>query len=414
MVIELLISSLLLLGETPSVNNNQFSNNNLFEIEEMRSECSKTFKTERGSFLTFFYSQEDINDSINNRNQSSSSNIVQDKYVIVGESGYQTGSTLIVGESPLVGGTYIYETIVNIDLSYMPDLSIYDIENVGFLYYKQNGNLDSINCSLITNKTFSEIEGTTTYLSTFQDSAASANYGFFTGFDFNITDATINALDNSIGNLTLALEGNESLKTVSLYSSSSTRKPICYVEYYSRYGTAHPYTYLADGDMNCHGYVRYLQFINPNSTLPFNHENCNTGSQMLLSLSSGLGNTAINYQVLTNAAFNIISYYFGDNHLRVISSYNAHINDNERRLAFRVSIDNDNHFSGNFHFICQCNDGSWACKKGNYSTYHFTGTNPDLDTNTIWYDTYINSPTLYLAYIEDSFPNGGIYEDINS
>lgn len=74
-------------------------------------------------------------------------------------------------------------------------------------------------------------------------------------------------------------------------------------------------------------------------------------------------------------------------------------------LAYNVSIQTlsaDNyHYAGDYHFVCQCSDGSWGGKFGTGTINNYAGDDAPETDNTIWYQNnsyYVNSDILYFAY----------------
>ena len=347
-----------------SINANTMQNSshnpfdNAIEIEELRTPYSSTFQTSYGTYITCY---------------SSSDNSFKEE----------------------------------------PD-STYVIANAGFRFRKESGSLNYMTCRQITtsNLDFSYINGNTNYSSVYVDSCYASQQGSFYFFDFDVTSPIVNARNSNNQFINLVFQGTSDFKTVNLYSNSSSYKPIFYIEYYSRYGCAKPYVFVnPTSEMNCHGYVRYMQYINPYSSFPFNGNNCNLSSSMNSEIQQAFGNLYVTYDLMQNAIFPVLCHFFNQNHLRIINSYNGYINDNERRIAFRVKMDSNNRYSGDYHFIAECNDGTWACKFGTDQTGQTASIGDPSNDSSIWYQgsAAMNSPILYLAYIEDSVPLGGIY-----
>ena len=420
MISELFITSLLLFCETGIKNTESFFFDGVecFEIVSDDNDCVRTFKTSSGSFISF-YGLEDEQDSLeekdgNDRYQSSNTSVFQNKYIIMGDSSTYSGTTLTVGKTPILdmnNNPIVYKTVLGLNLSYLPDNDDYVIANAGIRLYKESGNLNSMYCYEVTNLSYSQINGNSNIATSYVDSFYSAN-NWFSYYDFNITDAVLNSIDNSSTSLCLLLEGHENAKMANIYSSSSSHKPVFYVEYYSRYGVARPYVaYGSNGNLNCHGYVRYMQYLTYANYSYVNGEECHKGFQMNISFINAFSNLEITYNVLSTIGFNVLSSslnnYFTSGHLRIINSYDDYINDNERRIAFRVKLDNYNQYDGDFHFVCQTEEGYWAAKLGVGETKTYPSIDAPETNNEIWCPNLIdyNSPTLYLAYIEDSCPN---------
>ena len=74
-------------------------------------------------------------------------------------------------------------------------------------------------------------------------------------------------------------------------------------------------------------------------------------------------------------------------------------------------MDSYNRYSGYYHFIAECDDGTWACKFGSGPTDHTSSSGDPSNDSTIWYQgsAAMDSPILYMAYIEDAMPPGGVY-----
>jgi hypothetical protein len=154
-----------------------------------------------------------------------------------------------------------------------------------------------------------------------------------------------------------------------------------------------------------------MQYINQNSPFPFNGNYCNLSSSMNPAIQQAFSNLHVTYNLMQNTIFPVLCQFFNPNHLRIINSYNGYINDNERRIAFRVKLNSENKYDGDYHFIAECNDGTWACKFGTGQTGQTSSAGDPVDDSIVWYQgsAAMNSPILYMAYTEDFEPQGGIY-----
>lgn len=410
MVSELILTSLLLLNNAAD-NNGQhfFDTEELIEIDSLKTDYSRTFKTNYGSYITFVTGDDETDKNVDDRSNESNSTVIQNKYIIMGDSSTYNGATLNVGQSSLYnvnGDDAIYKIVFNINLSTLPD-DDYVIANAGIRMYKSNGNLDSLYCYKVNNLSYSQINGNSNLNTTYVDSSSVNTSGLFSYFDFDCTSEIITADNNGLDYINFLFEGHESNKQSTIYSKTSMRKPVFYFEYYSIYGCARPYFYLDNQSINCFCYAKYMQYFN-NQQLPFFNSSNYSGDYCNVNATLGnyLGNQVVNYNVLSTAGFSAISNHFVTGHIRVISSYDSYINDNERRIAFRVKLNDSYRYAGDFHFICQCEDGSWAAKKGMNCTSQYLYENAPEINDDIWCPNSIayNSPTVYLAYIEDSCP----------
>ena len=389
---------------------------NAVEIEELRTPYSSTFQTSYGTYITCYSSSDNSLKEEQDRYNGSYQDIIQNKYYIIGSSNTYSGNTLKVGKDPLVNGNGtndVYHTAVCISLYSLPDNS-YVIANAGFRFHKESGSLNYMTCCQITtpNLYFSYINGNTNYSSVYVDSCYASQQGSSYFFDFDVTSPIVDARNSNSQFINLVFQGTSDFKTANLYSNSSSYKPFFYIEYYSRYGNARPYMFVDQtSNMNCHGYVRYMQFIDQNSLFPLNVNNCNLSSSMNPVIQQAFGNLHVTYNLMQNTIFPVLCPFFNPNHLRIINSYNGYINANERRIAFRVKVDSYNRYSGYYHFIAECDDGTWACKFGSGPTDHTSSSGDPSNDSTIWYQgsAAMDSPILYMAYIEDAMPPGGVY-----
>jgi hypothetical protein len=122
-------------------------------------------------------------------------------------------------------------------------------------------------------------------------------------------------------------------------------------------------------------------------------------------LSIALGNTIVDDDVMQSTINNKIKNIFGANYYRLISSCNSPIYQNERRIAFRLKLTSQYHYGGDYHFVCQCNDGSWAAKLGFGDIIHYESVDAPETNSDIWGNGLYNSSTLYFSY---SYNQGGV------
>ena len=174
----------------------------------------------------------------------------------------------------------------------------------------------------------------------------------------------------------IVLEGHTSNSYVDVYANESSNYPTLIREHHSIYGCSTGYYYLNNQFVNCYGYVLGGSFNLSINTLP-------SGSPLP---PNGLYNYVAN-QVISDLANK------GYTASR-IDSYDSYIGANERRIAMKFNIVNSSF--GAFHFMKQCNDGTWADKNDlGASEVHSYGENPDNTTCQYW--SLYTSSVIYFA-----------------
>lgn len=328
-----------------------------------------------------------------NNCMNSSPTYIRDKYVKIGFDDVYEDERLYAGVDPIgylpPNGTTpindVYKSFLELSL---PGLTKEDIASAKLEIYKANSTSNplynpDLNLRRITNKTFDDINGNSTYNSLFVEYAIGAK----TYYPFDITSAVKDQLSVS-NKLLLEIEGlpNNIFNTglASFYSSNDTgnNQPSFSIEIYdfdpSLYGSATPYVPMSGYGFNCFGYAinEYDEWIEPDyENLQIEHplDFSNYGYYIQLTIDK-------------MTSYNVAA--------RVIPEVDSFICENERRIAFRIGdILNVNYTS--FHFMKQHIDGSWSHKPGAFPTVLFgQGITPDnLD---IW-DTKYNSDIAYFA-----------------
>ena len=381
MVSELFFTILLLSNYSATVENINFScdlnENVLIESTDYYS----TYATSRGTLLTLYR----INDDILDRSNSHSyfyNNYINNKYYMDGYPDTYNSNPLMVGTSLLLdpyGNNIVYRTVFGLNLYSFPNAAY--IINAGLSVEKESGLLNGIACYKANNISYSNINGT----ASFSESYIGYSYVNSNHFDFDLTSEIVSSLNSNNYNLNIVLKGIDNYKTCNLYSVSGVGHcPCLYVEY-NLYGNAPDYSSLSWlTSSNCLGFVRKLNQI----------------IDITPSIYQDLGNTHVNSTVMQTIVFNTIANNFGPSYTRILAAYNSIIYPNERRIACRLKLDDSNRYAGDFHFVCQCSDGSWAAKLGyNGEIHYYSLVNaPEVDTEIWSYGLAYNSPILYFAY----------------
>ncbi len=378
MISSLLLSALFSISCISS-NSSFLLEENVFEyVENMSSSDMKTYQIGTNKYVSFFYYSEVERDEPDRQSGNYGNSYIQNKYFVVGSSSTNTGTTLTVGHSSIMGmnGEYLeYKTVFGLDLSSFPSHSL--ITEAGLLVTKSSGLLNTVYCYVAENISYANINGITSYTSTYACVSTVTN----NKLSFDLTDEVIDTLEGNGTSLNIVLEGQEANKLIYLKSTTSNAQPVLFVGY-NYYGDASSYVYCNAGtSVNCLGYARY------------SYDSVDINSD----LSSAFGNNVVTYAKLANEGFQVIQNYFSQS-ARVISSYNSNIYSYERRLVFRVKLDSTCRFyAGDFHFMCQCSDGGWAEKCGSSSSqYSSLEDYPEYNFN--WYGGTMLSATLYFAY----------------
>ena len=309
------------------------------------------------------------------------SSFIQNKYYAEGYSTTYTSDPMIVGMSSILdpyGNCPVYDTALSVDLSPFPSANA--ILNCGIIIQKMSGNLNNIYCYKANNIAYSNINGTASFSKSFI-SVAAVNNGMFV---FDLTDDVVNCLNYNQSSLNIILEGHENYKLCNLYSTSnSTYSPYLYIEY-SPYGNA-PYFSSLTGltASNCLGFVRKLNYV------------IDIDDQ----LSNALNNTIVDTDVMESTVYGVVANNFGTMFSRQLDSFDSYVFPNERRIACRLKLNTNTHrYDGDYHFICQCSDGSWAAKEGFGLIANYSSVDAPEANTAIWANGYYNSPILYFAY----------------
>ena len=345
-----------------------------------------TFLTPRGTYLTCFKDCGNLDRS--SSTDSYNSQYIQNKYYVDGFSTTYNTNPLIVGKSMIInpsGGNADYKTVFGLNLSAFPRPS--SIINAGLVVDKSSGSLNSVYAYRVTsNIPFSQINGTASFSKSYITLCSASNGSF----NFVLTDEVVDFLEHIQNNnyvLNVILEGHENYKTCDLYSvSNSSHCPRLYVEY-TLYGSAPSYSFISTlTSANCLGLVELVNYA----------------VDIDSNLQNALGMTPVNSYVMQTTVLNVVKNEFGTNHTRLIQSYNSYISPSERRIAVRLKLSANNyHYAGDYHFVCQCSDGSWGGKFGTGPIYNYAGDDAPETDNTIWYQYnsyYVNSDILYFAY----------------
>ena len=131
---------------------------------------------------------------------------------------------------------------------------------------------------------------------------------------------------------------------------------------------------------NCYAYSMGIEgWINPGSTTEYNVD-----FSSVYSIGVGVILDSINYGYT----------------IRVLSSYDSQLYNNEYRIALRSGLEPDV-YSGSYdyHFMVQTDEGTWAEKHGpgGNSILHSNGENPENIPWTLYGRPYYNSEILYFA-----------------
>ena len=306
---------------------------------------------------------------------------IREKYFEVGQSNCVCNSTYLkVGKSNLalldyLGNFYypVYKSVFEITLPVFSD-SVSHYINISLNIRQFSGSLNSLKVYKVNNLSFDEINGNSSYSSSYIGLFTKTNDKY--SLDYRFISSGINSSNNT---LVLILESStQSANTAELCSSLSSNPPLLIKEHHSIFGNAGAYNYVNNTNINCYGYALDktigIQNINgwyssnplPNNPLEY------------------VSNIIIN-DIETNHSYNC----------RRLDSFNSYIDANERRIAMRFSGYSSNTF-GVFHFIKECSDGRWAEKHAtNPSIVFQSGDNPETINSGTW--PLYNCPPLYFA-----------------
>ena len=344
--------------------------------------------------LNLEYPLTSVNAIINYMNSGPS--YIRDKYVIVGESSSYDNNSLYAGTDPL---GYLFDPDMDpihntyrtfLELS-LPDVDSSDVISAEFNINKSMTNPNplfnpTIYLRRVTNKTYDQLTGTTSYLATNIATGASGQ----TSYSFDITNAVKNQLDVS-NELVLAITGEPvygyttgnavfyaTNQGGSLIPSFSVvlEDPVLGL---TPYGSAEPYTPMSGWWFNCFSYAvgYYDDWLEPyDNGYPYSYP----ANQYYYET------VYIPYAMSTMGAYNIA--------VRIINNILSPVYPYERRIAYRIGNFNTGYFS-DFHFMKQHNDGSWSHKPGQTPTILLgTGLTPN---DVSWGIYNYNSPITYFA-----------------
>lgn len=313
-----------------------------------------------------------------------SANVIKDKYITLGMSGYTESSTLLAGtdrlqfsndNGQLVTAEYVSILELNlprINANYLVSAEIHISKN-----YTSNDSFRNPNISLnmITNNiNYNDIQGTSTLTNSFLSSGS----GSLKNYNFDITNQVINSLNDN-GKLLLSVEGSSS-GYASFYSSNSSSASSPYLSLVveennlggTLYGSAPEYYEISSGITNCLGYSLLKNY----------------GVELYLSSISPNSYTAVKAQI--EFIINQQGY-----EIRELNNYDSDIYSNERRIAFRYNPRNLNEW----HFVMQNNNGAWSAKlgtEGSSGQYDIFIT-PEDDCMWNVYNGLISGNTHYFA-----------------
>lgn len=309
-----------------------------------------------------------------------SSAYIQDKYFEVGSySCVEDTSLLTIGKSNILGFDQFgnpynpeYKAVFELTL---PTFStgVPHYLNISLNIKYSSGTLNSLYAYEVTNKTYSEMNGVTSYSKKYLGIMSKS--GYFYSLEYRTTYNEITSLNNK---LVLVLEGHVNNSLAHVFANESLYSPSLLTDHHSIYGSSTAYNYIASGNQpNCYGYVLKktigldIGTLPSNSSLP-NLEPDNYVANMVISDLGAKG-------------------FVG----RRIDAYNSYIDSSERRIAMRYSVNSGGNF-GFYHFMKECSDGRWADKNGlSASEVHDYGENPNNTTCSNW--AFYSSSVIYFA-----------------
>lgn len=361
------------------------------EVMSLKEKNSVTYLTKRGSYITFYSGESEI-ENYEQENVAQYSNYgpsyIQAKSFEIGSTN-TNNSLLIVGKSqivnPLNGQSPEYDTVFSLFLPNI-DTTYYSIREAGFAFRKQSGQLSNVSAYKVNSPSYDLIDGTSTITKSFLSFVSlSSNYSFL-----DITTEVINCLDNSQSSITVLLQSISSNQMCYLYNLNSQYAPYFYIEY-DNFGATREY-FEPTSLVNCYGYSLFMNSgknINQNLDNAFGTNDIYNGGYINPSVVNVL------IAILTNdGCTNVVS----------INSYDSLINSNQRRIAFRMELININgqgtlkRYGGDYHFMWQCLDGGWAEKFGFFDgTYGHSSALDRPNYNSNWPTNYQSCPTYYFA-----------------
>lgn len=313
-----------------------------------------------------------------------SSNVIRDKYITLGMSGYTESSSLLAGIDPIQypgdNGQFVSNEYISIFELNLPMINAEYLVSAEFHISKNVISANSlrnpdISLNMITNDiNYDDIQGTTLINS----SLLCFESGSLRNYNFDITSQVINSL-NTDGQLLLSIEGS-SQGYASFYSSNSSSTSSPYLSLVveenelggSLYGNAPEYYEISTGVTNCLGYSLLKNY----------------GVDLYLSSISSNSYSAVKLRI--ESIINQQGY-----EIRELSNYNSDIYADERRIAFRYNPRNLNEW----HFVMQNNNGAWSAKlgmegpSGQYLIYN----TPEDDCMWNMYNGLIECNTYYFA-----------------
>ena len=309
---------------------------------------------------------------------------IANKYFEMGSSSTNSGTTLTVGKSALFGMQSEFRAAFNITLPTI-DLNYYKIESAGFIVTRQSGALSSLNCYKVDGVSYANLNGMSSPTLTYADST----YISGVSFAFDLSDLVLEAYENEQSSVTLLLQGFEQNKVANIASiSAATGFPRFFVEY-SNYGSATPYDLSIDGTIdhitNCMGYA----YDGPGHYADIENELYASFQGQFVTYSTL---SAAFIYAMANAQIPSLPSY------RILSSYDALIATNERRIAFRVGVSPEGKYNRQYHFMRQDSDGSWSLKEGTHGEFQRCLGEESVLNESHWFG--YGSATLFVA-LED-------------
>ena len=396
MLLSLCFVSLLSLGvisQNPSSSEDFIQN----EILEAREEFSSTYLTSRGTYISFYYGAptDDCNkdsdfQSADKDEQFRTTGYFSSDYHYINNKYFQIGYSATYNTSLIVGKTQIldpygqapeYQTVYGLTLPAF-DTAHNSIRNAGFVFKRKSGTLSSVMIYKVDSPAYSNINGTSTLSKSFIGyTSISSNYS-----TIDITDEVASTISSSPTPLNILIVGTSNNNSCYLYTSteSSSNAPYFYIEY-DNYGIAPAYSTLVQNtNSNCFGFIlNYNQSINIGTQL-----NANLTNNAVIINSQN--NTFYSYY--ENIIINIVNNQTTCFHLTTSkqTDLNLPIATNSRRIMMRLKTNNYK-YAGDYHFMCECNDGTWAEKAGSGECNQYSSR---AVAEAHW--GVYNSPTIYL------------------
>lgn len=361
------------------------------KVMSLKEKNSSTYLTKRGSYISFYSGESEIEDNEQNSITQYSNygpSYIQGKSFEIGSTN-TNNSLFIVGKSQIVNpfnnqlpeyNTVFSLLLPNIDTTY------YSIREAGFAFKKQSGQLNNVSAYQVVSPSYDSINGTSIIEKEFLSFVSlGSTYAFL-----DITSTVIDCINSQDSNLTILLQSISNSQMCYLYNLNSQYAPYFYIEY-DNFGTTREY-YEPTGLVNCYGYSLFM----------------NSGKDINQNLLNAFGTSDIynSGQINTDVVNALVSILIHDGCTNVmpISSFDSLINSNQRRIAFRMKLDNINgqgtqkKYGGDYHFMWQCLDGTWAEKFGFFDgAYGHSSSLNHPNYNTSWNISYQSCPTYYFA-----------------